>query len=74
MCWPNENSDIKGVNQCKKSDSVEKEAMMSSTTMEKFHQTQTHFSADYNLQPHYYQNTNPIFTVLRNTEYFKLPF
>jgi hypothetical protein len=66
MCWSKGNSDIKeGVNQYKKSDSVDKKTMLSSTTMGKFQPTQPHFSADYSLQPHYYQNRNPIFTAIR---------
>ena len=71
VCRPNGNSDFKeGENQSKESDSVDKKAMLSSTKMGKFHPTQSHFSAEYSLQPHCSQNTNPIFTVLSKTEFF----
>jgi len=47
LCWHSGNSDIQeGVNQSKKSDSVEKKAMLSSTTMVHLHPTQPKISAD----------------------------
>jgi hypothetical protein len=46
----NGKSDIgEGVNQSKKSDSVDKKAMLSSTKMGQFHPTHPHFSAYYSL-------------------------
>jgi len=51
FCCRNGNLDIqKGVNECKKIDSVYEKAMLSATTMGQVHPTQLNFSADYSLQ------------------------